>query len=503
MIPGITEDSLKLAKQLYGFTATYLAARYDEPKPIPFLHIEMWALCFTLARQVAIAAPRGHAKSTAITFAYVLFMLLFRKARHLLLLGSNESLANAFLADIKAELQDNDDLREAFGVSRFLKDTESELICELKDGHTFRIICKGANQRMRGLKWQRKRPDLVVFDDMEDEDLVLSQERREKFRKWFYGAVKPIIKSGGLIRGVGTIIGFDSLLERMMPPEKDKETIHEPLKTYTPKVRSWLAVKYRAHNEDFSEILWPEQFPEEELRSIRSDFAEQGMLDIYGQEYLNDPIDDSVAYYRKSDFRPMTEEMKTLRMKYYSASDLAIGEKKRSAYSVFITGGLTESGDLCIIDVRRGRWDGLQICEEMFSIDSRYSPEILRVEEENIARALGAFLYQMMEERQQYLPLDTKVPTKDKDKRSRSMQARARAGKVYVDMEAEWAADFLEEVLRYPKHAYKDQFDTLGWLGLMLDEMVAPLTEEEQWEDDYQEMVELHAESGADEYTGY
>ena len=53
---------------------------------------------------------------------------------------------------------------------------------------------------MRGLKWERKRPSLVLVDDVEDEELVASEARREKFRRWFYGAVKPILRDGGKIR---------------------------------------------------------------------------------------------------------------------------------------------------------------------------------------------------------------------------------------------------------------------------------------------------------------
>ena len=506
MIPGVTAEALEDAKRLFGFTATFLAGRYDDPKPIPSLHVEMWSLCFSAHQYVAIAAPRGHAKSTAISFAYALFMLLFKRRSHLLIIGSNEKLAASFLNDIQVELRENDAIRDFFQIDKFLKDTETELVVQFKDGHRFRIICKGAGQRMRGLKWERKRPDFVLFDDMEDEDLVLSEARRDKFRSWFLGAVKPIMKRGGLIRGVGTIIGFDSFLERLMPPEKAPETVHEPLRTYsTDLTRTWFSVKYRAHTPDFDQILWPEQFSEAWLRAERADYATMGKLDIYGQEYLNDPIDESVSYYRKSDFRPMTEEMKTIRMNYYAASDLAISEAKRAAYSVIIVGGMTESGDLCIVDVRRGRWDGLQIIDEWFSTNTRWNLQSLRVEEENIARSLGSFLYAEMDKRQHYLPLDMKTPSKDKDKRSKSMQARARAGKVYVDMEAEWAPDLIEELIRYPKHPYKDQFDTLGWLGLMLDEMVPASTQAEYDDIQYEEMFEMHSHdmNGRDALTGY
>lgn len=42
-----------------GFTRGLLAARYDNPKPIPSFHKEMWKLCCSGSPKVAIAAPRG------------------------------------------------------------------------------------------------------------------------------------------------------------------------------------------------------------------------------------------------------------------------------------------------------------------------------------------------------------------------------------------------------------------------------------------------------------
>ena len=85
------------ADDILGLTVTCLAARYDDPKPTPDLHIEMWEECCSDHTMVAIAAPRGHAKSTAITFAYALALLLFRESQHLLLLSSNETLSADFL----------------------------------------------------------------------------------------------------------------------------------------------------------------------------------------------------------------------------------------------------------------------------------------------------------------------------------------------------------------------------------------------------------------------
>ena len=502
-IEGLRDEDWNLAEVLAEFSNKYLLERYDDPKPTPECHIEWWALFLSDQSQVAIAAPRGHAKSTAITFAFAMFIFVYRVTRHLLLIGSNEDLASSFLNDIKIELQENDALRKDFGIKAFKKDSESELIVQFHDGIKSRILAKGAGQRMRGLKWERKRPDYVLFDDMEDEEMVLNEGRRKKFREWFYGAVRPIVRAGGKIRGVGTIIGYDSFLERTMPSEKSKETVIEPLRTHSTKPSGWFSVKYRAHDPEYRELLWPEQFSEESLKAIRKEYAEMGMLDIYGQEYLNDPIDESQAYFRTSDFLPMKDTDQETRKSYYAAVDLAIGETERNAFSVIMVGGLDADGFLNIVDVRRGRWDGLQIVEELFSVQSRWDIECFRVESENIAKSIGSFLFREMDERQEYLNIDDRPPTKDKDKRARSIQARTRAGKVKFDKEADWYPDLEEELSKYPKFAYKDQFDAFAWLGLMLEEMVNPLTDEEEAEVEYQEQYYQHMPTGRCAYTGY
>ena len=61
----------------------------------------------------------------------------------------------------------------------------------------------------------------------------MNKERREKFKRWVYGALLPCRSQHGIVRIVGTILHMDSFLEGLMPRENDKLTVHEPLKTYT------------------------------------------------------------------------------------------------------------------------------------------------------------------------------------------------------------------------------------------------------------------------------
>jgi predicted phage terminase large subunit-like protein len=467
---------------------------------------------------VAIAAPRGHAKSTAITFAYVLAELMFRTAHHVLVLSSNESIAAEFVNDIKIELQENEMLDELFGPFTFLRESTTEIVVRFGDGVKFRVVCKGAGQRMRGLKWERKRPDLVVGDDMEDDELVLNEERRIKFRKWFYGAVRPITKAGGRIRIVGTVCHMDSLLERWMPQLKSRHTVQTKLKDYSTKLAKggWKSVKYRAHEEeklmdDDCQVLWPEQYPVEILREIREDYARQGMLDTYGQEYLNNPIDQSTAFFKREDFIPMDDIDRKTRKNYYVGVDLAISEKKRTAYSVFVIGGQDEFGYTHIVDVRRGRWDAMQIIDEIFDIFDTWGPNrehperslFFRFEKENIARTIKAVFDMEMIRRGKFPSYDMENATKDKMSRNRAFQARMRAHQVRFDTKAEWYPDYHEELAHFPKWPSLDQADASGWLGMLIADMIDAPTDQDIEDRYYQQIETDHGYDGRDAFTGY
>lgn len=155
-----------------GFVGGVLSSRFDGQSATPAFHKECWELCCSDDKFVAIAAPRGHAKSTAVTLGYGLATLLFRQRKFMLLVSDTESQSSLFLGTFKQELQENKELISLFnlklnekGEVKFIKDTETDIIVECQDGHRFRIIAKGAEQKLRGLIWNGSRPDIIMCDD--------------------------------------------------------------------------------------------------------------------------------------------------------------------------------------------------------------------------------------------------------------------------------------------------------------------------------------------------
>jgi predicted phage terminase large subunit-like protein len=431
----------------------------------------------------------------------------------MLLVSDTESQSALFLGAIKQQLQENQTLIDMFqlkrnekGIVQFVKETETDIIVEFEDGHRFRIIAKGGEQKLRGLIWNGSRPDIILCDDMENDEAVASRERRVKFRRWFYGALLPCKSDNGIIRMVGTILHMDSLLESLMPREGDKKTVVDGLKTYSLGRGLWKSVKYKAHNADFSLILWPEKKDANELRALREEYVRLGMPDVYSQEYLNIPLDEANAYFKKVDFVGMTEEDRKSRVNYYIAADLAIAQHQQADYSVFIVAGVDEHKKIQVREIIRQRLDGQEIVDTILALQRLYTPDAFGIEDMQVTKSIGPFLREEMFKTNTFVNLlPLKHGGKDKIARARSIQARMRAKGVKFNKDAEWYQALEDECLRFPRDRHDDQVDALAYLGMMLDKLIEAPTREEIEEEEYQDALHTFGYDtvGRNATTGY
>jgi len=501
------------AEVIEGLVGSCLLHKFDGSAKIPECHREWWRLVTGPDKFIAIAAPRSHAKTTAISLSYVLTAVLFREKKFVLIVSDTETQAALFLGAITRELQENQSIVDLFGLKKdekgivkFKKETETDIIVEFSDGASFRIISKGAEQKLRGLIWNNLRPDLIVCDDMENDELVMNKDRREKFRRWFLGALLPCRAQHGDVRIVGTILHMDSMLERLMPKMSDKKTIVEPLKISSTRRQMWKSVKYKAHTIDFSQVLWPERHSAEALKKIRQEYFDQGLPDVYSQEYLNIPLDESRAFFKSGDILPMREEDYKKKLNYYVAGDLAISLKDRADWTVLITGGLDEDGVLHIVDVIRDRMDGLEIVNTLLAIQRLRNPILIGIEDTQITKTIGPFLNLAMYEQNTFINLLPLSPHRqDKVARASSIQARMRAKAVKFDKAAEWYPTLEDELTKFPRASHDDQVDALSYLGLIIDKMNNAPTQEERELEEYNEDLEESGlnHEGRNEQTGY
>jgi predicted phage terminase large subunit-like protein len=491
-----------------GFVKSVLWKDFDEASPVPDFHRELWALCCSDEPLVAIAAPRGHAKSTAVSFVYTLAAVLFRQANFVVLVSDTEGQAQGFLDQIKTALQTNLDLIELFGVKKFENDSKTDIVVRMEDGHRFRIIAKGSEQKVRGLIWDHQRPDLIIGDDLENDEIVMNDERREKFRKWMTNALLPCRSPRGKVRIVGTILHMDSFLARITPVEGefgviqgDERGLRYVLDPKTKKAQdaAWKSVLFKAHvgghpseiksNKD---ILWSDHkfFKDKEhwLHKYQTAVS-NGHPESYAQEYLNRPLDESLAFFRRSDLLPMTDDdhkdIATGRkpLLFYAGGDLAITENEKADYTAFIIVGIDADGIMYIMDVIRERLDGRKIVDTILQLQQRWNLQWFALEQDKTGKTILPFLKEEMLNTGNFVNIIPIIPHVDKTARAYSIQGRMRIGAVKVNKRGDFYPVFEQEFIQFPRSRHDDQVDALSCIGLALQKIARAQTEREQEED--------------------
>lgn len=469
-----------------AFSGVFLSPLYDQPQPTPDFHRDCWELYCSDHPQCAVAAPRNHAKSTSLTHDYGLAVGLFREQDYIIVLGATEEMAIDHLGDIASELRSNDDLIREFGIKQFLVDQKTDIIVEFTDGHQMRYIARGAEQKIRGKKWNGKRPGLIIGDDIEDDEQVESKERRDKFDRWLMRAAKQALRDGGKMRIHGTILHEDSALSKIM---------RQP---------SWKVLKYRAHKsfDDFSEMLWPEKFNEARLRAIRQEFIERGDAAGYSQEYLNDPFDHANAYLRKEDFIAMEPDDYGIDRLNCAGWDFAISTKEHADRTSCTVGGKDTTNIIAVVDQRVGRWAIDMIIDEMFSVQQAHDIQYHFVEKGAIWEAISHIIYKEMRKRDIWLNLVPIASTKDKATRGRTFQKRHRAHGMRFDKGASWYPSYEAECLKFTglgQATLDDQFDSTSILCQGFERM--PELEREDFMSD--EELEMQRDDPRAEINNY
>lgn len=475
-----------------GFVAGMLQQGFDNVKPIPDFHRSLWGLITKPgATHVAIAAPRGHGKSTAVTHSATLAQLLLGAKDFALLLSDTFEQACAFLGDIKFELETNEVLHGVFGKPVFRKERLDDIVVSIGD-LTFKIVARGSGQKVRGIKWRGKRPNLVVGDDLENDEIVRNGERRMEFRDWLFNAVLFAGSDDAQYIVIGTVLHYDSALERLLNDD------------------TWLTARFRAHKgfDDFTEILWPVKHTPETLRKVRQRYINQGNPEGYAQEMLNEPSVVQNAYFREEDMLPMRASDYGSQGVYYSAIDLAIGLKRRNDYTVIATGKLDAEGAFCVVDVRRGRWDSFGIIAEILSVQQRYEPAGFGIETgQHIQMAIMPFLDAEMRRTGVYINKYDLPYGGDKPSRAKPLQAMTRAGAVRFDKTASWYIALEQEISKFTesgsKSGHDDQVDALASLGMMVANASRPQDEDELEAEELEALRAYSDNTGRSRITGY
>ena len=159
--------------------------------------------------------PRGHAKSTHMDIFVPLWLMLQKTPliHFMVIVGKSEDAAQRLLGDIQAELEFNGRLIADFGSQKSLGEwTEGEFTTEAG----VHFLAMGRGQSPRGLRNRESRPDYIVIDDLDDDEMCKSDRRVREMEEWVLDALFGSMDVGrGRFIMVGNLIAKNSVLARI------------------------------------------------------------------------------------------------------------------------------------------------------------------------------------------------------------------------------------------------------------------------------------------------
>lgn len=217
--------------------------------------------------------PRGHAKSTHFDIFLPLW-LMFQPKRlinFMVVVGKSEDSAKRLLSDIQAELEFNQRIIADFGGQKNLGHWQEG---EFTSQSGVNFLACGRGQSPRGLRERESRPDYIVIDDLDDDELCRNEKRVKELTDWVKEALFGALDVGrGRFIMVGNLISKTSVLANIAA----SRGVH--------------VSEIKAIDKD-GEPVWKEKWTKEEAQ----EYADFVGYRAWQKEMMHNPIKDGTIF---------------------------------------------------------------------------------------------------------------------------------------------------------------------------------------------------------------
>ncbi len=458
-------DKLKENPLLFGFV---YCTKHFRDKSAPFHHKIFNEM--QRNRFLAVAAPRGSAKSTILAFLKPTHSVVFKLKRYICIIGASQEKANEKLGSIKKFFRDDSD----FGIE-MVKDTESEVQFRHPDKFETKISTFGREQvpKVRGAKFDAYRPDLIIIDDLEDDKQVENPELRREVREHFEDSIlKSLDAQTGECIVIATVLNDDCLIARLV--SKDHYV-------------TWRKLRYKSlfKINGIYYSIWEGKkgWGVEELKADRLNNPR-----TFAKEKQNNPVSGAMARFKQEQFKrwdirqgnaelynqtnELVSKFALTDCKAAIACDLAWEMKRESDFSVIMPGFITPVSDILIeyyICKKGMRPHELQ--EILFSMVDRLenltgSKVPVGFEKAQIEKVQKYLLKQAMRERNKFLITKELLWDADKTKRAEMrLEPRYAQGVIYHRANMK---DLEYQLIRFPSGTHDDLVDAAQGLVQLL-----------------------------------
>ena len=382
--------------------------------------------------------PREHGKTVRQSFAKVLWRVLFRKNRFVLLIGPSREAADENLLNIRTEIEENELILQDFGELKGPVWTNSKV--ELSNGTC--IMAKGAGSSMRGVRFREHRPDLIVLDDILKDDAAESPTQRDKIDRWFRRVVIPLGRNAFFVF-VNTIFHSDDIVCRLLKAIDNGS------------FSDWIGLQFSCYKPDGSP-LWPEVWTLEALADRKKKMGSVA----FSIEMESTIISDAdriiqlnwITYYKAGDNSPIIRTVQYV--------DPATGAHDLCGV---VTIGVDAQGIIWELDSWGEACSETRLVETLIVKQKRFHPEAIGWERVAFQKIYKNYVLKLGMENGVYFPLHLWPPEGQSlgTKASRIRRLSILIENGIIRFRDKGAEELIDQLYMFPKHAYDDLPDAL------------------------------------------
>lgn len=410
--------------------------RHRHPYEMPLFHVRTINLFHSKHPRVEAIEFRGAAKST-IAEECIIIKACLQEHRNMLIIGETEPKAKERLRSIRNEFETNEYIRFLFGNLQGAHWGETEI--ELS---TQRMIqARGRGQSLRGAKYLNWRPDFIFCDDLEDEESVLTKDRREKSKSWYWKTLVASLNDplNDPIRFAATPLHEEALAVSLSKLE-EYTCITVPIE--------YIDLELGREETSYRVSSWPDKYPLSVIDQIKENYRRAGRLNDYAQEYMCQVVDPSTKIFTSGMFIYDPDLTRTYQP-VYVVYDPARTVKNTSA----TTGKVVASwvaNRLIVWEASANLWKPDEIINDMFATDDTYKPVAIGVEEDGLNEFIMQPLRHAQMDRGHPIPIRPLKAPKGKIDFIRSLQPFFNAREVVFAGDPSQFAELSAQLLNFP-----------------------------------------------------
>lgn len=466
----LEEVIFKCSKSIKLFCQTFFPRRfYNDFSP---QHERLFEVIDDRSIQkVLFIAHRGFGKTSLFNYAIPAQHIVCHKlyypnetAGFIVPISATATFAQFSSENLKKALIRNPYIKELFGDIR--SDSFSQEVWVT--ANNIQILPRSPGGQIRGMIFEDVRPQLILPDDLEKTEEVMSDEQRRKLSDWFASDVLGTPEVGRRdwrILMSGTILHENSLLEEYRD-DPTWEVVEAPL------------------CDDNLKSYWPAFMTDEQVVAKRDEYKRHHKLDSWAREYLNQAVSSEDAvfqqeyfkYYDESEFRE--EAKRNPDIQTVIIVDPAKTEKVHNDFTGIVGIGLDLArGRIYLRDLVNKHLYPDQIYEELFAMAERLNAQVIGYEVTGLSEFITQPMRNEMLKRGKVYELvelharkgQGEYATKNRGKEGRVAQLVLyyRIGAIYHNKAI--SAPMETQLLAFPRAKHWDLMDPFAYIIQMMD----------------------------------